>query len=97
MILLYALVSYLLLLILSVIYIFARKAALYPFQMAFSFPLKDLSRSLLGSKPKVSRFITQYECPVCGYRSMDQTTYCPHCLEEEKKTKLTAKTIPFQG
>ena len=91
------LLFYALLLIISVILFLVRKFSTKPVQIALAFPLKNSFHLFSAGRVKISRFITQYECPDCGYKSMEPSKHCPHCKNDGKKIPLLVKTMPFQG
>lgn len=62
---------------------------------AFAFPLKNFSVFGLN-KAKISRFVTHYECPECGFRSEEHLRQCPRCKAEGKRVQMEARTFVFQ-
>lgn len=93
----YVLLIYILLLLFSLVFFFVKKFNISPYQIAFALPQKKSFRLFFSEKVRVSRFITFYECPECGYKSMEKSKDCPHCKMEGKEAPLVANTIPFRG
>jgi len=91
------LLFYVLLLIFSLLFFFVEKSDFNPFQIAFAIQQKKSFKFFFPGKVRISRYITLYECPECGYKSMEKSKNCPHCKIEGKETPLVAKTIPFKG
>ncbi len=93
----YILLLYVLLLLISFVFFMVRKLNISPFQIAFATPQKKPFRLFFPRKVRISHFITLYECPECGYKSMEKSKVCPQCTIEGKEMPLVANTIPFQG
>jgi predicted RNA-binding Zn-ribbon protein involved in translation (DUF1610 family) len=66
-------------------------------QIVFASPQKKQVKLFTSGKVRIFRYITQYECPECGYKSMETAKHCPHCEEQGRKNPLIAKTLSFQG
>ncbi len=89
------LLLYLLLVLFSVIFFLVKKFNTNPAHATLTqHPIKPF-KSFSFAKVKISRFITRYECPECGYLSMDLSNSCPHCKENGKITSLIANTMAF--
>jgi len=92
----YILLLYVLLLLFSLVLFIIRKFNISPFQIAFALPQKKSFRLFFPRKVRISHFITLYECPECGYKSMEKSKVCPHCKMEGRETPMAANTFPFQ-
>jgi len=93
----YVLLFYVLLLLISVVFFFVKKLNTRPIQVALNFPKKRPKWFSFAGKVRISRFITQYECPECGFKSMDSSVHCPRCFTKGKERPLVANTMSFQG
>jgi len=93
---LYAILLYLLLLVFSMIFFLVKKFSVNPIQIALAMPQKRYVKFFLSGKVRISRFITQYECPECGYKSMKKSKRCPRCKVEGKETLMVANTMPLE-
>ncbi len=89
------LLFYLLLVVASALFFWWRRSGAYFSEKAFVFPLKS-SMIFWYNKAKVSRFVTRYECPECGYETEEHTAYCPHCKAEGEPVRMEARTFLFQ-
>lgn len=94
---LYALLIYILLLLFSLVFFFVKKLNISPFQITFALPQKKSFMFFFPEKVRVYHFITLYECPECGYKSMEKSKVCPLCKVEGKEAPLVANTIPFRA
>jgi len=84
-ILLYVILLYTALLIASLLFFLFKKFrfASGPDQIAFASPQKKQVNFFTSGKVRIFRYITQYECPKCGYKSMETVERCPQCDEKE--------------
>ncbi len=95
MILYATLLFYLLLVLVSAVFLWRKSAGTSHTPGAFAFPMKNFL--LFGPhKAKISRFVTHYECPECGYETEDHRVHCPRCRAEGKSVRLEAHTLIFQ-
>ncbi|GMT46398.1 MAG: hypothetical protein IEMM0006_2230 [bacterium] len=84
-ILLYVILLYVVLLVVSLFFFLFKK---FRFdtgtgQTAFALPQKKQVKLFTSGKVRIFRYITQYECPKCGYKSTETDGRCPHCDEKE--------------
>jgi len=93
---LYILLLYILILLYSLAFFLVRKFNVSPFQIAFASQNNKSFKFFLPGKVRISRYLTLYECPECGYKSKEKSKICPHCKVEGGKTPLVAKTFPVQ-
>ncbi len=98
-VLLYVILLYVVLLIVSLFFFLFKKFRFDsgPVQIAFALPQKKQVKLFTSGKVRISKYITQYECPKCGYKRMKTDELCPHCEEQGRKNPLVAKTLSFQG
>ncbi len=78
---LYIILLYVILLVVSLFFFLFKK---FRFdggtgQIAFALPQKKRVKFFTSGKVRIFRYITQYECPKCGYKSMEADEHCPHC------------------
>ncbi len=88
------LILYTLLLLVSVIYLGTKKSSREVLPVSFALPVDPPHFPLFSGKVKLSRYITRYKCPECGYSSHDHEKYCPRCLENGKHIAMNAFTLP---
>ncbi len=48
----------------------------------------SLQWSKLGSRVRITHYLTVYQCPICQFETTDQKKYCPHCARQGKKEPL---------
>ena len=84
-ILLYVILLYVVLLIISLFFFLFKKVRFGtgPGEIAFALPQKKQVKLFTSGKVRIFRYITQYECPKCGYKRTETDGRCPHCDEKE--------------
>ncbi len=90
------LLFYLLLVVASALVFWRRHSGAYYSEKVFVFPLKS-SMIFRYNKAKVSRFVTRYECPECGYEMGEHKAHCPRCKKEGKMVPMEARTLVLQA
>ncbi len=96
-ILLYAILLYILFLLYAVIFFLVKKVRVDTLKLSLEVPQKTSFNIFSPEKVKISHLITQYECPKCGFKSMEPIKSCPHCHDNGDKVSLIAKTMSFVG
>ncbi|HFB61976.1 MAG TPA: hypothetical protein ENJ69_03230 [Bacteroidetes bacterium] len=95
MILYGTLLFYLLLVIVSAVFFWWKRSG-HPHHVdSFVFPLKN-PLAFGQRKGKVSRFITHFECPECGFETEEHKVHCPRCKAEGKSVHMEARTFVLQ-
>ncbi len=94
---LYVLIFYVFMLVLSLLFFFIKRHRSFTVQNSFALSQKKPFQLFFFGKVKVSKYITLYECPECGHKSMEPSKNCPHCKANGKIVPLVAKTMPFHG
>ncbi len=86
---------YFILLLVSAVFLRSGKTGREQVPVSFAFPSDPPRFFFFTDKVKVSHYLTQYECPECGYRSYEHEKHCPRCLE--KGNTVTMKTLTLQA
>ena len=95
MILYGTLLFYLLLVVASAVFFWWKRSGKMHHVESFVFPLKN-PLALGPKKGKVSRFITRFECPECGFETEEPGAHCPRCKAKGKSVRMEARTLAFQ-
>ena len=84
-ILLFVVLLYVVLLIISLFFFLFKKFRFDsgPGQIAFALPQEKQVKLFTYGKVRIFRYITQYECPKCGFKRMETDEFCPHCGEKK--------------